>query len=211
MSGSPQPAARWLKNGEDVTWGPFHRRLRNNLAFVAVTTSDAGTYTCAAEAAGQGPVVRASYTVNVLGENRPGTAAMASISGARKLHFSSTSSTEPASVVEGPGDQAVAAGSSARFTCVAGGNPAPNVTWLFNAEPIPPSSRCFRISASSLVVERVGPEDGGMFQCLLDNGVGTATSYGTLTVQSGRQKNESVNQHLGDSLTFLNIPKHNTG
>lgn len=99
-------------------------------------------------------------------------------------HFSA----EPISVLEGPGDQVVSAGSSARFNCVAKGNPAPNVTWLFNADPILPASRRFQISASSLVVTRVAPEDEGVFQCLVDNGVGTATSYGMLTVQSGMQK-----------------------
>lgn len=70
VSGSPAPAAKWLKNGKEVTPGPFHHQQHTNLAFVAVTTSDAGTYSCAAEAA-QGPVVSASYTVNVLGKTRP--------------------------------------------------------------------------------------------------------------------------------------------
>lgn len=70
VSGSPAPAAKWLKNGKEVTPGPFHHQQHTNLAFVAVTTSDGGTYTCAAETA-LGPVVSASYTVNVLGKNRP--------------------------------------------------------------------------------------------------------------------------------------------
>lgn len=98
------------------------------------------------------------------------------------------SSAEPVSVAEGPNNQVVTAGSSARFTCVAKGSPAPNITWLFNADPIPLSSHRFQISASSLVVTHVAPEDEGMFQCLVDNRVGTATSYGMLTVQSGMQK-----------------------
>lgn len=70
VSGSPAPAAKWLRNGKEVTPGPFHHRQHNNLAFVAVATSDAGTYSCTAEAT-QGPVISATYTVNVLGKNRP--------------------------------------------------------------------------------------------------------------------------------------------
>lgn len=70
MSGSPAPAAKWLKNSKEVTPGPFRHQQHTNLAFVAVTTSDAGMYTCAAEAA-QGPVISASYTVNVLGKKKP--------------------------------------------------------------------------------------------------------------------------------------------
>lgn len=69
VSGGPAPAAKWFKNGKEVTPGPFHHLQHTNLAFVAVATSDAGTYSCAAEA-GQGPIISASYTVNVLGKNR---------------------------------------------------------------------------------------------------------------------------------------------
>lgn len=70
VSGSPAPAAKWLRNGKEVTPGALLHRQHNNLAFVAVTMSDAGTYTCTAEAA-RGPVTSASYTLNVLGKNRP--------------------------------------------------------------------------------------------------------------------------------------------
>lgn len=69
MSGSPAPAAQWFKNGKEVTTGPFHKRQHNNLAFVAVTRNDEGSYTCAAVTE-QGTVVSANYTVNVLGKYR---------------------------------------------------------------------------------------------------------------------------------------------
>lgn len=69
VSGSPAPAAKWFKNGKEVTPGPFHKQQHNNLAFVAVTRSDEGSYTCAAETE-QGTVVSANYTVNVLGKNK---------------------------------------------------------------------------------------------------------------------------------------------
>lgn len=94
------------------------------------------------------------------------------------------SSTEPVFVTEGLSNQIVPSGSSARFTCMAKGNPSPNITWLFNAEPIAPSHR-FRISGSSLVVNDVTSQDEGVFQCLLDNRIGTAQSSGMLTIQSG--------------------------
>lgn len=84
VSGSPAPAAKWSRNGKEVTPGPFHHLQHNNLAFVAVTTSDAGTYSCTAEAT-QGPVISASYTVNVLGKNRPKRVVMMSNSGAKLI------------------------------------------------------------------------------------------------------------------------------
>ncbi|KAK5868973.1 hypothetical protein PBY51_009940 [Eleginops maclovinus] len=155
VSGSPAPAAKWLKNGKEVTPGPSLQQ-NNNLLFVAVARSDEGSYICAAETQ-QGTVISANYTVNVL---------------------------EPASITEGPTNLIVSPGSAARFTCVATGNPSPNITWLYNADPITPSDR-FQISGSSLVITDVTPLDGGVFQCLLDNGIGSAQSFGILTMQTG--------------------------
>ncbi|XP_075956554.1 cell adhesion molecule-related/down-regulated by oncogenes [Anarhichas minor] len=158
VSGSPAPAAKWFKNGKEVTPGPSHRQ-HNNLAFVAVTRSDEGSYACAAETKQSQTVTSANYTVNVL---------------------------EPMSIAEGLTNQLVSHGSSTRFTCVATGSPSPNITWLFNANPITPSRR-FQISGSSLVITDVTSQDEGLFQCLLDNGIGSAQSSGILTTQSDPQ------------------------
>lgn len=69
VSGSPAPAARWFKNGKEVTPGPSHQRRHNNLAFGAVARGDEGSYTCAAGSE-QGTVTSANYTVKVLGKKR---------------------------------------------------------------------------------------------------------------------------------------------
>ncbi|KAF7650412.1 hypothetical protein LDENG_00126390 [Lucifuga dentata] len=158
VAGSPAPVVTWFKNGKEVTSGPSHLRQHNNLGFVMVKRSDEGVYKCAA-ATDQGAVVSANYTVNVL---------------------------EPVSITDGLTDQLVSPGSSARFTCIATGNPSPNITWLFNAEPVTPSPR-FQISVSSLVVTDIAPQDEGVYQCLLDNGIGSAQSSGMLTIQSDLQ------------------------
>lgn len=65
VSGSPAPAARWFKDGAEVTPGPGLQRHHNNLAFAAVTRADEGSYACAAA---EGAATSANYTVNVLGE-----------------------------------------------------------------------------------------------------------------------------------------------
>nr|XP_020470414.1 cell adhesion molecule-related/down-regulated by oncogenes [Monopterus albus] len=158
VSGSPAPAATWFKNGKKVALGPSHRRRYNNLAFDTVAQSDEGTYICTAETE-QGTVISANYTVNIL---------------------------EPVSIMEGLTKQLVSPGSSARFACIARGNPSPNITWLFNADPITPSQR-FQISGSSLVITEITAQDEGVYQCLLDNGIGSTQSYGTLMVQSEPQ------------------------
>ncbi|XP_077397825.1 cell adhesion molecule-related/down-regulated by oncogenes isoform X1 [Festucalex cinctus] len=157
VSGNPSSSSStWLKNGERIRPGPSLRHLRDNLEFVSVTTDDIGVYVCAAESE-RGTVMSANYTVNVL---------------------------EPAFILEGLVDlQHKSPGSTARFSCVATGNPTPNVTWLFNAEPVAASHRV-RISEGQLIIADVAPQDQGVYQCLLDNGIGSAQSSGMLRVQS---------------------------
>ncbi|XP_070399320.1 cell adhesion molecule-related/down-regulated by oncogenes isoform X1 [Nothobranchius furzeri] len=154
VSGSPAPAAKWFKNGKEVRFGPSHQRRLNNLAFVGVMRSDEGRYSCMVETE-QRKVISPGYTLKVL---------------------------EPPLVEGGLGDQLISVGSSARFTCTARGNPAPSITWLFNANPITPSQR-FQVSGVTLVITNVTSQDGGVYQCLLDNEVGSAQSHGILRTQ----------------------------
>ncbi|XP_061575792.1 cell adhesion molecule-related/down-regulated by oncogenes [Cololabis saira] len=156
-------AASWLKNGRELMLEPSHRRRHNNLVFPRLGRGDTGRYACAVETE-RGLVASADYTVDVL---------------------------EPVLITEGPSDQRVTSGSSARFTCVWLGNPAPNVTWLLNAEPLPSSHR-FQASGSSLVVTGVTSQDGGVYQCLLDNGIGSAQASGVLTTQPDLQPGSSA-------------------
>ncbi|XP_035287864.1 cell adhesion molecule-related/down-regulated by oncogenes-like isoform X2 [Anguilla anguilla] len=156
LAGRPNLIARWVKDGQDVVLGPSHTLVHNNLLLTSVKQSDAGNYKCLVPTEKR-DVVSANYTVNVL---------------------------EPPSVLRGLSDQSVTSGSSTRFVCAAKGSPAPNITWLFNANPVVPSSR-HQVSGSSLRIAAVTSQDQGVYQCLLDNGVGWAQSAGTLTVQSG--------------------------
>ncbi|RVE65165.1 hypothetical protein OJAV_G00132810 [Oryzias javanicus] len=155
VSGSPTPTVRWFKNHEEFTLEATHRRRHNNLEFLALGSADEGTYACGVDTE-SGTVMGADYTVNVL---------------------------EPVYILENLVDLHLPVGSSAHFTCLAKGNPAPNITWLFNADPIRPSAR-FQMSGSSLVVTDVTSQDQGVYQCLLDNGIGSAQSHGTLTTLS---------------------------
>ncbi|KAM9701173.1 cell adhesion molecule-related/down-regulated by oncogenes-like, partial [Menidia menidia] len=91
---------------------------------------------------------------------------------------------EPASIPEALGHQTTPVGASAIFTCGARGSPAPNVTWLFNAAPLAPSARR-RAAGATLLLEGVAPGDAGVYQCLVDNGIGSAQAIGVLTVETG--------------------------
>ncbi|KAJ8403796.1 hypothetical protein AAFF_G00346640 [Aldrovandia affinis] len=132
LAGSPSPAAHWTKDGEEVAAGSNHRLLHNNLVLTSVSGSDGGRYQCSAHT-GTGDLVSANYTVTVL---------------------------EPASVLPGLTDQLASPGSSIFFTCGAKGNPAPNVTWLFNSTSIAPSPH-LQISGSSLHVTTVTQQNQG--------------------------------------------------
>ncbi|XP_064158973.1 cell adhesion molecule-related/down-regulated by oncogenes [Anguilla rostrata] len=157
LAGSPAPVARWTKDGQEVEPGANHRLLRGNLVLTAARESDGGSYRCSAGSEEAGDLVHANYTVSVL---------------------------VGASVSRGLMDQLASPGSSVRFACAAEGNPAPNVTWLFNSAPVTPSPR-LQISGSSLQIAAVTQQDEGAYQCLADNGIGSAQSAGVLTVQSG--------------------------
>ncbi|KAK7883025.1 hypothetical protein WMY93_029199 [Mugilogobius chulae] len=111
ISGSSLQTVQWFKNGKAVTLGSSVYLQHHNLVFISMTQDDVGSYTCAAEA-GHELVMSVPYTVNVL---------------------------EPASIVEGLTNQLKTPGSSVHFRCKGSGNPSPNITWLFNTEPLKPS------------------------------------------------------------------------
>uniref|UniRef100_A0A3B4C4Z7 Cell adhesion associated, oncogene regulated n=1 Tax=Pygocentrus nattereri TaxID=42514 RepID=A0A3B4C4Z7_PYGNA len=109
-----------------------------------------------------GDVVSATYNVNVLGD-----------------------------IMRALSDQTVSSGSSVQFICAVWGNPAPKITWLFNSSPILTSSHV-QISNFSLHISSVTAQDKGMYQCLLDNGIGSAQSAARLSVQSEPQSSSMV-------------------
>uniref|UniRef100_A0A4W5K2X4 Cell adhesion associated, oncogene regulated n=1 Tax=Hucho hucho TaxID=62062 RepID=A0A4W5K2X4_9TELE len=160
VSGSPSPAVQWLKNGQEVALPAVpagNSRRHNNLVLLNLSRSDGGNYLCSVTTETGRKLLSVNYTVNVL---------------------------EEASVLRNLSDRSVLPGDAARFTCVAKGNPTPNVTWLFNSAPVAPSPR-LQISGTSLYIKGVTSQDEGMYQCLVDNGIGSAQSAGRLTLQSG--------------------------
>ncbi|XP_017578056.1 cell adhesion molecule-related/down-regulated by oncogenes [Pygocentrus nattereri] len=155
VSGSPSPVAKWTKDGHELLASRL--RLQNsNLVLSDVQLSDGGNYTCSVQTE-DGDVVSATYNVNVL---------------------------VAASIMRALSDQTVSSGSSVQFICAVWGNPAPKITWLFNSSPILTSSHV-QISNFSLHISSVTAQDKGMYQCLLDNGIGSAQSAARLSVQSG--------------------------
>ncbi|XP_020784224.1 cell adhesion molecule-related/down-regulated by oncogenes isoform X1 [Boleophthalmus pectinirostris] len=172
ISGSSAQTAKWFKNGKELTLGSSVHLLQHNLVFISTMKDDAGSYTCAADS-GHKLVMSVPYTVSVL---------------------------EPASIVEGLTNQFRSPGSSVHFRCKGSGNPSPNITWIFNTEPLKPSQH-YQITKDSLIIPNVRPEDEGMYQCVLDNGVAMVQSHGMLSVKSDSWLSSTVTTILEASPT----------
>lgn len=98
--------------------------------------------------------------------------------------------SEHASISKGLRDQTVSLGATVQFTCEVHGNPAPNCTWLHNAQPVSPSPRHLT-AGTGLKITGVTIEDSGLYQCVADNGIGFMQSTGRLEIEKGRPCNYS--------------------
>ncbi|KAF4072128.1 hypothetical protein AMELA_G00270790 [Ameiurus melas] len=153
VSGNPSPVVKWLKDGQELPLAPRLRLLHSNLVLTDVQISDRGNYTCFVKIE-EGVVASANYTVDVLG---------------------------PPIIIKGLSDQTVRSGSFVQFSCATSGNPVPNITWFFNSSPVSSSPR-LQISNSTLRIFSVTVQDQGMYQCVLDNRIGSAQSAARLSI-----------------------------
>ncbi|XP_072545024.1 brother of CDO isoform X1 [Salminus brasiliensis] len=152
-SGTPTPQVTWAKDGRNLQPQNNTRFLLSNLLIDAVDEGDSGIYACHAHN----------------GMGTPGTATV----------------LYDVQVIEAPQvrvelqQQDPVWGDTVRFTCQVRGNPTPTVMWLHNAQPLSPSSH-HRVSAQTLRVLNVGPQDDGVYQCMAENWVGGAQAAARL-------------------------------
>ncbi|XP_009949210.1 PREDICTED: cell adhesion molecule-related/down-regulated by oncogenes, partial [Leptosomus discolor] len=157
VSGLPPASLRWVKDGRDALRKGRWKLLHSHLVTDRLEASDTGNYSCVV-GNGSGVVKYVNYSLTVL---------------------------EPASISKGLRDQSVAAGATAHLWCDARGSPAPALTWLHNAAPLPVSPRHLP-AGNRLRIRAVAPEDSGLYQCVASNGVGIAQSTGRLRVLPGK-------------------------
>ncbi|XP_036865893.2 immunoglobulin superfamily DCC subclass member 4 isoform X1 [Manis javanica] len=73
--------------------------------------------------------------------------------------------------------------STARFVCRASGEPRPALRWLHNGAPLRPNGRVkVQGGGGSLVITQIGLQDAGFYQCVAENGAGTACAAAPLSV-----------------------------
>ncbi|XP_071430396.1 hemicentin-2 [Pithys albifrons albifrons] len=154
--GSPQPHISWTANGQLITDGVSGQSGRSALRREAATHADSGTYVCHAE--NSVGAIRATAFVSI--REAP------IIQGEPSIYQ-----------VEHPGGDAL-------LDCNAQGHPEPLIRWSKDGLPVVPGGRLRQLQNGSLAIHTVGSTDAGHYQCVAENGVGTAAKVVTLVLQS---------------------------
>uniref|UniRef100_A0A8B9G6H6 Immunoglobulin superfamily DCC subclass member 4 n=1 Tax=Amazona collaria TaxID=241587 RepID=A0A8B9G6H6_9PSIT len=106
--------------------------------------------------------------------------------------------------------------STARFVCKAEGEPAPTIQWLKNGETILSNGRVKVQSSGSLVINQIGLEDAGYYQCVAENSLGMACATAKLSVivreglPSAPKKVSAVSLSSTAVLVSWERPEHNS-
>uniref|UniRef100_A0A672ML38 Immunoglobulin superfamily DCC subclass member 3 n=1 Tax=Sinocyclocheilus grahami TaxID=75366 RepID=A0A672ML38_SINGR len=92
-------------------------------------------------------------------------------------------STAPAEFVQPPQSIARPVGTNAIFTCLAQGEPVPQITWLKNGQILEPDGHVkLRNNNSTLTISGVTQDDEAIYQCIAENSAGSTQSSARLTV-----------------------------
>lgn len=160
VEGIPPPVLTWTRKDVPLRTGNRIQLLKDNsvLSIQQVTKFDEGIYTCHAEnAAGQ----RNSSALLMIREKVPPV-------------FTST-----------PNDQRVNVGSSVELQCHAKGQPLPKIKWKKDGILMSSESDHHRVSSNGdLYMFNILPADDGLYECIAENDIGTASVAVRLNVVS---------------------------
>ncbi|XP_028258139.1 immunoglobulin superfamily DCC subclass member 4 [Parambassis ranga] len=88
----------------------------------------------------------------------------------------------PPVIIQPPETVSLSRGNTARFVCNSSGEPPPVLHWLKNGQPVKSFRRMKTQSPGVLLINQLALEDAGYYQCIADNGLGTACATAKLTV-----------------------------
>ncbi|TKS69849.1 Immunoglobulin superfamily DCC subclass member 4 [Collichthys lucidus] len=88
----------------------------------------------------------------------------------------------PPVILQPPETASLSRGNTARFVCNSSGEPPPVLHWLKNGQTIKSFRRVKSQSPGVLLINQLALEDSGYYQCIADNGLGTACATARLTV-----------------------------
>ncbi|XP_073999543.1 roundabout homolog 2-like isoform X2 [Rhodnius prolixus] len=156
--GYPEPSLFWKKDGVTIDLESIDRvRVVDggNLMIREVKPSDEGKYQCVAQ--------------NIVGVKETLPALLT-------VHVKPFFSKEPSDVT-------AVADSSVELECAVGGDPSPKILWRRDDGKMP-IGRARLTDDKNLRIDRVQPEDEGVYICDASNLVGAITAKATLTVHS---------------------------
>lgn len=152
--GQPKPLVSWSRqDGKPISTDVVV--LATNLVIRDTRRHHAGVYVCRA--------------------NKPKTREF--VIAAAELHVPA-----PPVILQPPESLSLSRGNTARFVCNSSGEPAPVLRWLKNGQPLLPFRRMKIQSPGVLLINQLALEDAGYYQCIADNGLGTACATAMLTV-----------------------------
>uniref|UniRef100_A0A3B4ZKX6 Immunoglobulin superfamily DCC subclass member 4-like n=1 Tax=Stegastes partitus TaxID=144197 RepID=A0A3B4ZKX6_9TELE len=151
--GQPKPLVSWSRQGKPISTDVVV--LATNLVIRDTRRHHAGVYVCRA--------------------NKPKTREF--VIAAAELHVPA-----PPVILQPPETVSLSRGNTARFLCNSSGEPPPVLHWLKNGQPIKSYRRVKTQNPGVLLINQLALEDAGYYQCIADNGLGTACATAKLTV-----------------------------
>ncbi|XP_039651628.1 immunoglobulin superfamily DCC subclass member 4 isoform X2 [Perca fluviatilis] len=152
--GQPKPLVSWSRqDGKPISTDVVV--LATNLVIRDTRRHHAGVYVCRA--------------------NKPMTREF--VDAAAELHVPA-----PPVILQPPETASLSRGNTARFVCNSSGEPPPVLHWLKDGHPIKTFRRVKTQSPGVLLINQLALEDAGYYQCIADNGLGTACATAKLTV-----------------------------
>ncbi|XP_069046652.1 immunoglobulin superfamily DCC subclass member 3 isoform X3 [Lepisosteus oculatus] len=156
-TGYPRPIVSWSRlDGRPIGVEGIQVLGTGNLMISDLRVQHSGVYVCAA--------------------NKPGTRVRRTAQGRLVVQA-------PAEFVQSPQSISRPIGTTAIFTCLAQGEPMPQLTWLKNGQILEPGGHVkLRNNNSTLTIYGISQEDEAIYQCIAENSAGSTQASARLTV-----------------------------
>ncbi|XP_053320100.1 immunoglobulin superfamily DCC subclass member 3 isoform X2 [Spea bombifrons] len=156
-TGNPRPIVSWSRlDGRPIGVEGIQVLGTGNLVISDLTVHHSGVYVCAA--------------------NKPGTRVRRTAQGRLVVQA-------PAEFVQHPQSISRPVGTTAIFTCLAQGEPPPQITWLKNGQELELSGHItLKNNNSSLTISGISQEDEAIYQCIAQNSAGSSQASARLSV-----------------------------
>ncbi|KAJ7986002.1 hypothetical protein DPEC_G00346310 [Dallia pectoralis] len=119
-------------------------------------------------------------------------------------------------IMQTPETVSLSRGNTARFVCNSSGEPPPELHWLKNGQPVRSNGRVKTQTPGVLLINQLGLDDAGYYQCIAGNALGTACATAKLSVivreglPSPPRRLSATPQSSTTALLTWERPEHNS-